>query len=81
MAAFFSFGLGIGRKEGKDEGLEQTICKAFKVRLRLFFEDFVELKESPTLSLSARHAIGFGQVDKYVNPIVPLFYQLSLLTL
>ena len=35
MAAFFSFGLGIGRKYYKDEGLEQTICKAFKVRLRL----------------------------------------------
>ena len=42
MAAFFSFGLGIGRREGKDKGLEETLCKAFKVRLRLFLEDLAE---------------------------------------
>ena len=38
MAAFFLFGLGIVRRERKDEELERTIGKAFKVRLRLFLE-------------------------------------------
>jgi hypothetical protein len=42
MAAFFSFALGIGRKDGKDERLQQGFYKAFKVRLRLFLKDFVE---------------------------------------
>ena len=43
MAAFFSSSLGIGRKERKDEGLENTNCKAFKVRLSLFLENFAVL--------------------------------------
>jgi hypothetical protein len=42
VVTFFLIGLGIGRKEGKDERLQQGFYKAFKVRLRLFLEDFVE---------------------------------------
>ena len=56
MAAFFLFDLGIGRKEGKDEGLEQTICKAFKVRLRLFLENLADC--FPSLAF-----LGFKQED------------------
>ena len=66
MAAFFSIGLGIGREQCKDRAYKDIIHEAFKVRLRLFFEDFMELKESPALSLSAGRAIGFGQVNSIV---------------
>ena len=39
VAAFFLFGLGIGRKYCEVEELKQTICKVFRVHLRLFLED------------------------------------------
>ena len=52
MAAFFLLALGIGRKESKDEAvynlwdesstLTNQLHKAFKIRLRLFLENFVE---------------------------------------
>ena len=42
MAAFFLTGLENGQKDGKDERLQQGFYKAFKVRLLLFLEDFME---------------------------------------
>ena len=42
MAAFFLSGMGIGREYCKDEGLEQTIYKAFKVNLLFFLKDLAD---------------------------------------
>ena len=63
MDAFFSLGLGIGRKFRKDEGLEQTICKVFRVRISeqeisSLLECF--LQRAPSSSLKARYVCAYS---------------------
>ena len=69
VAAFFSFTLGIGRKEGTDEVVEQAICKAFEVRLHPLLEtlqmayvlsDFIKqnrINNQISKSSNARHKV------------------------
>lgn len=65
MAAFFLLALGIELQERKDKEirykglLDYTLHKAFKIRLRLFLEDFVECVPCPLVPFYSLHPLRY----------------------